>query len=120
MNTDTMRSALAFDPQVPFNVRADPTDDRRVIIAPESLLDANTTYTLLVGTAALDQDGNQLQRALTIHFSTGAVGTLHHWIAFATLGPSGASGGLWIVNESGLPRQLLNVSSLQHFNWAPD
>jgi len=111
MNADSLRSALAF---------IDPTDDRRVIVAPEALLAPNTDYSVLVGAGALDADGNQLDRVRTIRFTTGDVSKLRHWIAFATLSASGSSGGLWIVNETGFPRQLLSVSSIQSFSWSPD
>jgi Tol biopolymer transport system component len=120
MNQESLRSAIAFDPQVAFSVRLDPTDDRRAIVAPTSLLDPNTTYTLLVGIGALDVDGNQLDRVRSVRFVTGDASTLHHWITFATLSASGSSGGLWIVNESGFPRRLLDAGSVQSFAWSPD
>ena len=120
MNVDTLRSAIALNPQVPFNVRIDPTDDRRVIVAPNALLDANTNYSLLISTAALDVDGNALDRVHTVRFTTGAVTALHHWIAFATLSATSDAGGLWIVNESGFPRELLDTGYVQSFNWSPD
>lgn len=120
MSIDTLRSAIAFNPQVQFNLRFDPTDDRRVIVAPNSLLDANTVYSLLISTAALDVDGNPLDRVHTVRFTTGPVTTLHHWIAFATLSATGDAGGLWIVNESGFPRELLDTGYVQSFNWSPD
>jgi len=120
MNAETLRSAIAFNPQVAFSVRTDPSDARRAIVAPKALLDANTDYTLLISTAAADVDGNELDHVHTIRFSTGAIGALHHWIAFATLSATGGAGGVWIVNESGFPRELLDTGLVQSFGWSPD
>lgn len=120
MNVTSLRSAITFTPAVQFSVRLDPTDSRRAIVAPASLLEPHSTYSLLVTTAALDVDGNQLDLVRSIQFATGAVRPLHNWIAFATAGQGGTSGGLWIVNESGFPRQLLDVSALHDFSWSPE
>jgi dipeptidyl aminopeptidase/acylaminoacyl peptidase len=119
MNAASLRSAVTFSPSVQFNIRLDPTDSRRAIVAPDSLLQANTTYQMLITTGALDMDGNQLALVRTVRFTTGDVRPLHSWITFATQSPSGVSGGLWIVNESGFPRQLLDVTSLSAFGWSP-
>src|SRR5579859_3989334 len=120
MNADSLRSAITFTPAAQFSVRLDPNDSRRAIVAPDSLLQPDTTYHLLVTTAALDADGNQLDLVRSIQFGTGAVRPLHDWIAFATESPTGTSGGLWIVNESGFPRQLLDVSTVHAFSWSPE
>jgi len=120
MDATSLRSAITFTPSVSFNVRLDPTDNRRAIVAPDALLQANTTYQLLVTNTALDVDGNQLDLVRSVRFETGAVRPLHNWIAFATDSPTGTSGGLWIVNESGFPRQLLNVRTLSAFSWSPE
>ena len=119
MDPATLKSALALNPSVPFDVRLDPTDNRRAIIAPSQLLAANTSYRLLVNTAALDVDGNQLGRDQVVRFTTGDLQPLHHWIAFATDGIDGSPGGLWIVNESGFPRQLFNSGDVRTFTWSP-
>ena len=120
MNAASLRSAITFTPSVSFNVRLDPTDSRRAIVAPDSLLQADTAYQMLVTTSALDADGNQLDLVRTVHFQTGPVRPLRDWIGFATESPSGTSGGLWIVNESGFPRQLLDVSAVRAFSWSPE
>ena len=120
MDVDTLRSAIAFEPQVSFSVRVDPSDPLRAIVAPNSLLEPNTAYTLLINRAALDVDGNELDRVQTIRFTTGNNSALHHWIAFATLSAGGSGGGLWIVNESGFPRELTETGIVQSFNWSPD
>jgi len=119
MEPTTLRSAISFSPSVPFDVRLDPTDSRRAIIAPSQLLAADTDYQLLLNTAALDIDGNQLGRDQLVRFTTGALRPLSHWIAFATAGPDGPAGGLWIVNERGFPRELFDTSAVHSFSWSP-
>jgi hypothetical protein len=119
MNPTTLRSALTFKPAVPFNVRLDPTDGHRAIVAPAQLLASDTTYELAINTAALDIDGNQLGRDQSIRFTTGPPRLLRHWLAFATDGAKGTSGGLWIVNETGFPRQLFGESAVHAFSWSP-
>jgi WD40 repeat protein len=120
MDADSLRSAITLTPSVPFSVRLDPSDSRRAIVAPDALLQPDTTYQMLVTTSALDADGNQLDLVRSIHFTTGAVGLLRNWIAFATQSLTGTSGGLWIVNESGFPRKLLDASTLRSFSWSPE
>src|SRR5213080_4733287 len=96
MEPASLKSALSFSPSVPFDVRLEPTDSRRVIIAPSQLLSANTDYRLLLNTAALDVDGNQLGRNQLVKFSTGALRPLSHWIAFATTEPPRRGSAPWI------------------------
>ncbi len=119
MDPKTLKSAISISPSIPFDVRPDPTEPRRAVVAPQQLLAANTDYQILVNTAATDVDGNQLGRDELIHFSTGPQRTLRHWIAFATDGTDGSAGGLWIVDERGFPRQLFDASSVQSFTWSP-
>jgi Bacterial Ig-like domain len=119
MDATSLKSAITMNPTVPFDVRLDPADGRRAIIAPAQLLAPSTDYQLLVNTAALDVDGNQLGRDAEIRFSTGPLQPLHHWIAFATDTASGSPDGLWIVNEAGFPRQLFDSGSVRSFNWSP-
>jgi hypothetical protein len=119
MNASTLASALTFSPSIPFDVRLDPTDARRAIVAPSQLLAPNTTYEVSVNTAAVDLDGNQLGRDQTIRFTTGSPQPLKGWLAFATDGVAGAPGGLWMVNESGFPRRLFDQSPVQSFSWSP-
>jgi len=120
MDAKSLKSALAINPNVPFDVRIDPGDGRRAIIAPSQLLAANTDYQILLNTAALDVDGNQLGRDQTVRFTTGALQPLRHWIAFATDGADGSPGGVWIVNESAFPRQLFDASAVRAFSWSPN
>ena len=119
MNANSLQSAITFIPSIPFDVRVDPTDGRRAIIAPSELLAPNTTYQLAVNTAALDIDGNQLGRDQTIAFTTGSPRVLKGWLAFATVGADGTPGALWIVNETGFPRQLYDDSPVHSFSWSP-
>ncbi len=119
MDPATLRSAFTFNPSIPFNVRLDPSDSRRAIIAPSQLLAPNTIYQLAVNTAGLDIDGNQLDRAQTINFLTGSPRPLRNWVAFATDGAGGVPGALWIVNETGFPRQLFDTGSVHAFSWSP-
>jgi hypothetical protein len=119
MDATSLKSAIAINPAVPFGVRLDPADGRRAIIAPSQLLAPNTDYQLLVNTAALDVDGNQLARDEIVRFATGPLQPLHHWIAFATDTATGSHDGIWIVNEAGFPRQLFDSGSVRSFNWSP-
>jgi Tol biopolymer transport system component len=120
MDGPSLRTAISISPPAPFSVRLDPADGRRAIIAPAALLQAATAYVITVTTAALDADGNQLPRAESIAFTTGAVRLLSHWVAFTTVGTDGTSGALWIVNESGFPRKLFAGGAVHAFSWSPD
>jgi hypothetical protein len=119
MNPTTLKSAFTFNPSIPFNVRLDPSDGRRAIIAPSQLLAPNRIYQLAISTAALDIDGNQLDRDQTINFMTGAPRPLRNWVAFATDDAGRIPGALWIVNETGFPRQLSGTSAVRAFSWSP-
>lgn len=119
MNPGTLKSALSFTPSIPFDVRLDPAEARRAVIAPSQLLAPNTGYQLLVNTTAHDIDGNQLGRDQLVKFTTGAVHPLRHWVAFATRSSDGTPGGLWIVNERGFPRELFNSSEVRAYTWSP-
>lgn len=120
MQPASLRGAVTIEPEVPFDVRLDPGDARRAIIAPAQLLVPNTAYALSVSTAALDADGNQLAQDQTVAFKTGAVRPLHGWITFAADQLDGTSAGLWIVNESGFPRQLFRDGPAASFTWSAD
>jgi Bacterial Ig-like domain/WD40-like Beta Propeller Repeat len=119
MNPLALKSAIAISPSVPFDLRLDPANPLRAIIAPSQLLTPNTGYQVLINTAATDVDGNQLERDELIRFTTGPQHALRHWIAFATDAPDGTPGGLWIVDERGFPRELFDASGVQSFNWSP-
>jgi dipeptidyl aminopeptidase/acylaminoacyl peptidase len=120
MDASTLIGAITIEPFASFAVRLDPTDGRRAVLAPDSLLDPSTSYTVDVTTAALDAHGNRLDRNQSFVFHTGLALPLRHWVAFATAVAGGSSGGVWIVNESGFPRRLVDAASVQSFSWSPD
>src|SRR5260370_11076108 len=70
MDASTLDSAITIEPFVLFSVRLDPTDGRRAVLAPDSLLDPTTTYTVNISTAALDAHGNRLDHNQTYLFHT--------------------------------------------------
>jgi hypothetical protein len=120
MDPAHMKSSISIFPSVPFDVKLDPSDSRRAIIAPAQLLTANTNYQVVVNVGVTDVDGNQLGHPATIGFTTGIVQPLRHWIAFATDSPDGSPAGLWIVNdEFGFPRQLFDATAVRSFSWSP-
>lgn len=119
MDVASLKSAVALSPTIPVDVRIDPTDGRRAIIAPQQLLTPDTDYQLLVNTAAVDVDGNQLGRDEVVRFATGPVHPLRNWIAFATDRVDGTSAGLWMVNDRGFPRQLFDAGAVRSFSWSP-
>jgi hypothetical protein len=120
MNASSLQRAISISPPVPFSVRLNPTDGRRAIIAPATLLEPSTAYTIGVTDTALDADGNRLSADQSIAFTTGPIRRLHSWVAFATANADGTSGALWMVNESGFPRKLYDRSSVHSFSWSPD
>lgn len=119
MDPASLKGAVALTPTIPIDVRLDPTDGRRAMVAPSQLLSPNTEYRLLVNTAALDVDGNQLGRDQALRFITGSLHPLRNWIAFATDAPDGSAGGLWIVNDRAFPRQLFDAGAVRSFSWSP-
>jgi hypothetical protein len=120
MDASTLEGAITIEPFVRFSARLDPTDGRRAVLAPDTLLDPSTTYTVDVTTAALDAHGNRLDHNQRYIFNTGPALPLRHWVAFATALAGGSSGGVWIVNESGFPRRLVDAPSVQSFSWSPE
>ena len=119
MNADSFRGAVTFSPSVSFAVRADPSDGKRVLIAPRRLLDAGTDYQVSISGDALDQDGNHLSPQKLL-FGTGRVRSLSRWITFvASEGGADTGSGLWMVDEAGFPR-ILEETSIDGFSWSPD
>ena len=119
MDPASLKGAVALSPTIPIDVRIDITDSRRAIVAPSQLLSPNTEYRLLISTAALDVDGNQLGRDQSVRFTTGALHPLRNWIAFATDAADGSAGGLWMVNDRAFPRQLFDAGAVRSFSWSP-
>jgi hypothetical protein len=119
MAADSFRGAVIFSPSVPFSVRADPADARRMLIAPKSLLDPKTGYDISISSNATDGDGNHLA-PLKFHFTTGPVRSLSRWITFvASESGATAGGGVWMVNEAGFPRTLEETAT-DGFSLSPD
>jgi WD40 repeat protein len=119
MAADSFRGAVTFSPSVPFAVRSDPADARRVLIAPKSLLDPRTAYDVSISSDASDQDGNHLH-PLKLHFTTGGVRSLSRWITFVASESGGTTGsGVWMVDEAGFPR-ILEETPADAFSWSPD
>jgi hypothetical protein len=120
MNLAALGSALSLSPAMPFSLRVDPGDDRRVIVAPRALLDAAQTYSVKVSRDALDVDGNPLRAAVQGVFETGADRSLRHWVGvLAQQFAEGAGRGVWVVDENRFPRQVSSVAA-EGFSWAPD
>ena len=120
MNAASLAGAISISPSAPFTARLDPTDGRRAIIAPATLLQPSTAYTISITSTALDADGNRLAAAASIAFTTGLIRQLHHWVAFATTNSDGTSGALWLVDESGFPRKLYDGAAVHSFSWSPE
>ncbi len=118
MNVGSLASAVSLSPAIGFQLLQDPADSRRVIVAPQALLDTNAPYSLTVTAAALDVNGNHLQAGTTIEFHTGRLQRLQHWIGFVAQPlTGGGTSAVWIVNEARLPRQVLGGSAAA-FNWS--
>jgi Bacterial Ig-like domain len=120
MNGPSLQPAITITPSAPFSVRLDPTDGRRAIVAPATLLQPSTVYTIAVNSTALDADGNRLAKDQSIAFTTGLVRQLRHWVAFTTSNADGTSGALWMVNESGFPRRLFDGGAVHAFSWSTE
>ena len=119
MNAGSFRGAVTFSPSVPFAVRSDPTDEKRVLIAPRSLLNPNTDYQVSISGDALDQDGNHLPPQ-KLHFAIGRIRSLSRWITFvASENGADTGSGVWMVDEAGFPR-LLEETAADDFSWSPD
>jgi hypothetical protein len=119
MAADSFRGAVTFSPSVPFAVRSDTADAKRVLIAPKSLLDPKTTYDVSISADATDEDGNHLH-PLKLHFTTGSVRSLSRWITFVASESGATSGsGVWMVDEAGFPR-ILEETQADAFSWSPD
>jgi Tol biopolymer transport system component len=119
MSAESFRGAVTFSPSVPFAVRSDPTDAKRVLIAPKSLLEPQTTYDVSINGNATDEDGNHLHPT-KLHFTTGNVRSLSRWITFVASESGAAAGsGVWMVDEAGFPR-ILEETPANAFSWSPD
>jgi len=120
MDLDSLRRSISLSPGAPFALRADPGDARRVVLAPETLLDSRQTYNLAVMEDARDVDGNRMDGGRLVTFTTGDFRPLRHWVGFIAESTPGAGGdGVWIVNENRFPRRLV-TGPISAFAWSPD
>ena len=120
MDLSSLRRAISLSPSIPTAIRADTGDPRRVLIAPQGLLYANTTYSLTVLPSARDGHGNRLQAGVVVTFTTGPRQPLKHWVGFAAAPEQKPVGsGVWIVNDVAFPRQLV-PATVSSFTWSPD
>lgn len=122
MDPASLRGAISLSPSAPFHVRQDATDHRRVILAPDSLLEPRATYSVAVNHEAIDIDGNHVTGASLVTFTTGDFRALRHWVSFIAEpwpGAQGGADGVWIVNESRIPRRLVGVP-VTAFTWSAD
>jgi hypothetical protein len=120
MDADTLAGAIDLVPATRFAVHQDPGDPRHVVLAPQSLLQARTSYQVTIGQAARDQDGNRLGGATSVSFATGDVRPLRHWVSFIAESSSGSAGvGLWAVDDNRVPRELIG-GSVGAFSWSAD
>jgi hypothetical protein len=119
MDAESFRGAVTFSPAVAYAVRSDPSDARRILIAPRSLLEPSTDYEVSVKANATDADGNHLAPS-KLRFRTGQVRSLTRWITFVvTESGANAGSGIWMVNEAGFPR-ILEEAAVDAFSWSPD
>jgi Bacterial Ig-like domain len=120
MDLRSLAQAISVSPSVPFALRQDPSDPRRVILAPEALLDPGRPYTVAVTKDARDADGNQLREGSAVSFTTGELLALKHWIGFVAEPPRAEAGdGVWIVDENRFPRRVVSAS-VDQFSWSMD
>jgi hypothetical protein len=120
MDLSSLQSAISINPATGISMRPDPTDSRRVIVAPRSLLEPDSDYTVAITREARDVDGNQLGVGSVITFHTGLARPLQHWITFvAAAADPTVTGGVWIVDENGFPR-LLYPGDVRAFSWSTD
>jgi len=119
MDAESFRGAVTFSPAVTFAVRSDPSDAKRILIAPKSLLAPLADYEVSISANATDADGNHLPPT-KLHFQTGVVRSLARWITFvATQSGTDVGSGVWMVDEAGFPR-ILEEAAVDAFSWSPD
>jgi len=120
MDAGTLAAAIGLAPSAPFVIHQDAGDPRHVVLAPQSLLQARTTYQVTIGQDARDVDGNRLGAAAALSFTTGDVRPLRHWVSFIAESSAGSgSVGLWAVDDNRVPRQLIG-SPVGAFAWSAD
>ena len=120
MELRSMATALTITPAVRYTLATDPADSRKVVVAPQTLLDGATAYSVTVTRDALDIDGNPLDAGFALEFATGAQRPLRHWVTFgAAEGDGTAAIGIWMVDSGRLPRAVASLAA-QSFSWSED
>jgi hypothetical protein len=120
MDPFSLPAAVAIRPGISPSLRIDPSDGRRVQLAPLGLLEPGTKYTVTVTTEARDVDGNQLNHGIAVSFVGGPAQPLRHRITFIAAPAGETSGeGVWMVDESRFPRPLA-PGSARTYSWSPD
>jgi hypothetical protein len=118
MDLRSLETATSLTPAVRFVVRADPGDPRRALVAPITLLDPQTVYSVTVTRDAHDVDGNPLRAGFVHDFATGPARPLRHWVTFLA-DQSTTTAGIWMVDGNRLPRQLAALDAAA-FHWSLD
>lgn len=118
MDLKTLATALTVSPSVHYQLKTDPADDRHVIVAPQTLLDAGATYSVTVTHDAHDVDGNPLATGVAIEFGTGPLRPLRHWLTFGA-GQGLAADGIWVADEHRMPREVAPTPATT-FSWSQD
>jgi Tol biopolymer transport system component len=120
MDVGSLARSIGVSPSLRFSLREDPSEPRRVILAPDALLDPNVSYTVTVTQDARDVDGNQLRAGSVVTFTTGQLRSLKHWVGFIAEPTTGAGGdGVWIVDENRFPRRVV-TAPVDQFSWSQD
>lgn len=120
MDVASVAAALTVAPAIRLGVTADPVDPRRVVVAPRSLLDAHTGYSVTLTAEARDVDGNPLARGVSVGFQTGDLRPLRHWVTFGTAEDPGESTvGIWAVDAHRQPREISSLPA-RSYSWSPD
>lgn len=111
MDAATVEAALAIEPAVDVQYI---WRDTRVRIVPEVPLDAGTTYTVTLDTAAASESGRQLKRPLRWSFTTRAP-------SLAFLHPANGAREVWQIDADGAATQLTETEgSVFDFSVSPD
>lgn len=118
MDLASLAAATSISPAIPIVVRPDPGEPRRALVAPLTLLDPQTQYSVTVTRDAHDVDGNQLRAGVVRDFATGVQQPLRHWVTFLADQPP-ATAGIWVVDGNRLPRQLAALDAAA-FRWSLD
>jgi len=125
MDLASLRRAISLQP-VPtggYSVAANPTVAGRFLVEPLRPLQPSSTYTLTVSRAALDVDGNHLQKGTKVTFTVGKLGSTSS-IDFAA-GPSPtdytevlAASPPLVPGDPPALRELVTAAAGQHYSFA--